>query len=131
MRPRLIDGFIRIFYISFYLICLLGDNMIITTTFDVPGKKIGKILGLVKGNTIRARHVGRDIMASLKTIVGGEIKSYTQLLNSARDEAITRMKQEAKKLNADAVVGVRMTTNNVMQGSAEVLAYGTAVKFGK
>ena len=109
----------------------MGDNMIITTTFDVPGKKIDKTLGVVKGNTIRARHVGRDIMAGLKNIVGGEIKSYTQLLNSARDEAIERMKDEAKKLNADAVVGLRMTTSDVMQGSAEVLAYGTAVKFGK
>ena len=105
--------------------------MIITTGFDVPGKKIGQILGLVKGNTIRARHLGRDVMAGLKNIIGGEIKSYTQLLDKAREEAITRMKEEAKRLNADAVIGMRMTTSDVMQGSSEVLAYGTAVKFGK
>lgn len=110
---------------------LKGGNMIITTTFEVPGKKIGKVLGVVKGNTIRARHIGRDLMAGLKTIVGGEIKSYTQLLDKARDEAINRMKEDAKKINADAVVGIRMTTSNVMQGSSEILAYGTAVKFGK
>ncbi len=105
--------------------------MIITTTFDVPGKKAGKILGLVKGNTIRARHIGRDVMAGLKNIIGGEIKSYTQLLNKARDEAINRMKEDAKRLNADAIVGVRITTSNVMQGSSEILAYGTAVKLEK
>jgi len=105
--------------------------MIISTTFDVPGKKISKILGVVKGNTIRARHIGGDMVASLKTIVGGEIKSYTQLLDKAREEAIARMKEDAKKLNADAVVGMRMTTSDVMKGSSEVLAYGTAVKFGK
>ncbi len=105
--------------------------MIITTGFDVPGKKIGQILGLVKGNTIRARHLGRDVMAGLKNIIGGEIKSYTQLLDKAREEAIKRMKEEAKRLNADAVIGMRMTTSDVMQGSSEVLAYGTAVKFGK
>jgi len=105
--------------------------MIITTGFDVPGKKTGKILGLVKGNTIRARHLGRDVMAGLKNIVGGEIKSYTQLLDKAREEAINRMKKEAKKLNADAIIGMRMTTSDVMQGSSEVLAYGTAVKFNK
>ena len=105
--------------------------MIITTIFDVPGKKVSKVIGVVKGNTIRARHIGRDVIAGLKTIVGGEIKSYTQLLDKARDEAINRMKKEAEKLNADAVVGVRLTTSNVMQGSSEVLAYGTAVRFGR
>lgn len=102
--------------------------MIISTTFEVPNKKILKILGLVKGNTVRARWFGRDIAAGLKHLVGGEIKSYTDMLSSARDEAIQRMEEEAKKLGADAVVGVRLTTADVMQGSAEILAYGTAVK---
>ena len=104
--------------------------MIITTTEQVPGKSVSRILGVVKGNTIRSRHVGRDIMAGLKTIVGGEIKSYTQMISSAREEAISRMSEEAKKLGADAIVMVRFTTSSVMPQAAEVLAYGTAVKLG-
>jgi len=102
--------------------------MILVTSDEIPGKKIEKTLGLVKGNTIRARWFGRDIMAALKQIVGGEIKSYTQMLTAARDEATQRMIDDAKKLNADAIVCVRYTTAEVMQGSAEILAYGTAVK---
>lgn len=102
--------------------------MIITTTEGVPGRKVKEVLGVVRGNTIRARHVGRDIMAGLKTIVGGEIKSYTQMISKAREEAVSRMKAEAEKLGANAVIVVRFTTSDVMPQAAEVLAYGTAVK---
>ena len=103
--------------------------MIVTTTMGVPGKEIKEILGVVKGNVIQARWFGRDIAAGLKTIIGGEIKSYTDLMTRARESAIERMKEEAKQLGADAVVNIRLTTADIMQGSAEVLAYGTAVKF--
>jgi len=102
--------------------------MIMTTTLEIPDKKY-EILGLVRGNTIRARWFGRDIAAGLKTLVGGEIKSYTEMITHARDEAIGRLVQEARKLDADAIVGVRLATSQVMQGASEVLAYGTAVKF--
>ena len=102
--------------------------MIVTNTDAVPGRKIIKILGIVKGNTVRARFVGRDILASLKGIVGGEISEYSTLLSEARDDAFRRMIKEAELLGADAVVNVRFTTSNVMQGMAEILAYGTAVK---
>ncbi len=102
--------------------------MIITTTENIAGKEIAEVLGIVKGNTIRSRHVGRDIMAGLKTIVGGEIKSYTDMISSAREEAITRMTDQAKALGADAITMVRFTTSSVMPQAAEVLAYGTAVK---
>ena len=102
--------------------------MILSTTFDVNGKSIKKTFGIVKGNTVRARWFGRDIAAGLKNLVGGEIKSYTGMLTEAREEAIQRMVDEAKKLGADAIVGVRFSTADIMQGSAEMLAYGTAVK---
>jgi uncharacterized protein YbjQ (UPF0145 family) len=102
--------------------------MIISTTERIEGKEISETLGLVKGNTIRARWVGRDVAAGLKSLVGGEIKSYTTMLSDAREEAINRMKEEAEKRGANAVVSVRFATSMVMQGSAEMLAYGTAVK---
>ena len=102
--------------------------MIIVTTDYIAGKKVKETLGIVKGSIIRARWFGRDIAAQLKNIIGGEIKSYTDLLIKARDEALDRMIQEAKNKNADAVINVRFATSDVMQGSAEVLAYGTAVK---
>ena len=105
--------------------------MIITTTETVPGKNIKEILGIVKGNTIRARHIGSDIMAGLRQIVGGEIKGYTKMITDSREEAYDRMIGEAKKLKADAVVNVRFITAEVMQGAAEILVYGTAVKLGK
>lgn len=104
--------------------------MELTTTNDIPGKKISKTLGIVKGNTVRTRWFGRDIAAGLKTIIGGEVKSYTDMLTKARDEALQRMIAEAEKLGADAVVNIRFTTSSVMQGSSEMLAYGTAVKLG-
>lgn len=102
--------------------------MLLSTTQDIPNKKIKEVLGVVRGNTIRARWLGRDIAAGLKTLVGGEIKSYTDLITKAREEAIARMEEEAQKLGANAIVGVRFATSQVMQGASEVLAYGTAVK---
>jgi uncharacterized protein YbjQ (UPF0145 family) len=103
--------------------------MIITTTETVPGKQITEVMGIARGSTIRARNVGRDFMAGLKNIVGGEVKEYTKLLAEAREQAMQRMIEDAQKLGADAVVNVRFTTSAVMQGAAEILAYGTAVKF--
>ncbi len=104
--------------------------MIITTTETIVGKNIMETLGLVKGNTIRARHVGSDIGAGLKSLVGGEIKGYVKAMNDARDEAEKRMREEAEKMGAHAIVGVRFTSATIMSGSAEILAYGTAVKLG-
>jgi len=103
-------------------------EIITTTTSEVPGKKVAEILGVVKGNTIRARHVGRDIAAGFKNIVGGEIKSYTEMTTSAREEAFNRMVNQAVELKADAVINIRFATSMIMQGAAEMLAYGTAVK---
>ncbi len=102
--------------------------MIFVTTDTIAGKEIIKTLGTVRGSTVRARNIGRDIFAGLKNIVGGEISEYTQLLADAREQAIQRMLEDAEKLGADAVVNVRFTTSQVMQGAAEMLAYGTAVK---
>lgn len=103
-------------------------SILVTTTAEVPGKHIKKILGVVRGNTVRSRHIGRDIMAGFKNLVGGEIKSYTDLLTQAREEAYNRMVNQAIDLGADAVVNVRFMTSLVMQGTSEILAYGTAVK---
>ncbi len=102
--------------------------MILSTTFEVPGKKVDRSLGIVTGNTIRAKHIGKDIVASLRNIIGGELKEYTEMLSEARKEAIKRMEREASKMGADAVIGVRLTTATVSHASAEMLAYGTAVK---
>lgn len=103
--------------------------MIITTSDQIFGQEIKKTLGLVKGNTIRAKHIGKDILAGLRNIVGGEIKEYTEALNEAREEALRRMVKSAEELGADAIIGVRFTTSAIMAGSAELLVYGTAVKF--
>ena len=102
--------------------------MITTTTDSVPGRQIIEILGVVKGNTIRAKHIGRDIMAGFKHLVGGELKGYTEMITESRNQAVKRMMKEALDLKADAVVNIRFVTAEVMQGAAEVLAYGTAVK---
>ncbi len=102
--------------------------MIVSTTFEVPDRKIEEILGIVTGNTVRAKHIGKDILAGLKNIVGGELQEYTDMLSDARKEALNRMIKDAEKLGADAVVGVRFTTSQTMAGAAELLAYGTAVK---
>lgn len=102
--------------------------MIVVNTETVPGRRIVESLGVVRGSTIRAKHVGSDIMASLRNLVGGEVKEYTQMLIETRNESLHRMKQEAEALGADAVVNLRFTTSQVMAGAAELLAYGTAVR---
>ena len=102
--------------------------MILSNTENIPGKTIQEFYGVVTGSTVRAKHIGRDIMAGFKNIVGGELKGYTELLNEARQEAIERMEAQAKSVSANAVVNVRFTTSSVAQGAAELFAYGTAVK---
>ena len=102
--------------------------MIYVNTESVGGREIESTLGVVRGSTVRARNIGRDIFAGLKNIVGGEISEYTKLLADSREQAIKRMLDDAQALGADAVVNVRFTTSQVMQGAAEMLAYGTAVK---
>lgn len=101
--------------------------MIIVTTETVPGKAIKECKGLVKGSTVQSKHIGSDIMAGLKTIIGGEIKEYTEMLNEARQKAIRRMEEEAQYLGANAIVSMRLATSSVMQGASEIIAYGTAV----
>ena len=101
--------------------------MILVNTDDIPHKKVVKSLGLVEGNTIRARNIGRDLIAVFKNLVGGEIEEYTKLLAQAREQALDRMIQMAEKLGANAVIGVRFSTSYIMQNAAEVLVYGTAV----
>ena len=101
--------------------------MIMVNTDFVPGKTIKKNLGLVRGNTIRARHLGRDIMAFLRNIVGGEIRDYTKMMAEAREQAIDRMVEEAESLGANAIINVRFTTSMIMQSASEILAYGTGV----
>ena len=103
-------------------------QIITTTTTEIPGKQVSQILGIVKGSTIRARHIGRDIAAGFKNVIGGEIKSYTQMISQSREEAFNRMVNDAKNQGADAIITVRFVTSMVMQGAAEILAYGTAVK---
>ncbi len=103
--------------------------MILATTEKIAGKEIGETVGLVRGNTIRARHLGQDVLAGLRNVIGGEIKEYTGMLTEARDEAINRMQKEAESLGADGIVSLRFTTSQTMGGAAEILAYGTAVKF--
>jgi uncharacterized protein YbjQ (UPF0145 family) len=101
--------------------------MIVTTTPDIHGKRIVRTLGLVRGNTIRTRHVGRDITAALRNLVGGEISEYTKLFAEAREQAIDRMVEEAEGLGANAVVMIRFSTAEVMSGAAELMVYGTAL----
>ncbi len=102
--------------------------MIVVNTETVPGYSITEIKGLVQGNTIRAKNIGRDIGAGLKNLVGGELKGYTEMLTESRTEAVQRMLQQAEAMEADAVVNVRFMTSQVAGGAAEILAYGTAVK---
>ena len=101
--------------------------MIVTTTGSIHGKRVVRTLGLARGNTIRARHLGRDIMARLRNVVGGEISEYTKLLAEAREQAVDRMVQEARELGANAIIEIRFSTSMVMEAAAELLAYGTAV----
>ena len=102
-------------------------EIIVTNLEQVPGLTIVEHLGLVQGNTIRAKHIGRDIMAGLKSVVGGELSGYTELLSEAREEATERMLEHARQLGANAVINVRFSTSSVMQGAAELFVYGTAV----
>lgn len=101
--------------------------MQVYTTENVVGQKVVRSLGLVRGNTIRARHVGRDILAGLKMMFGGEITDYTKMMAESREQALDRMREEAKALGANAVIAVRFTTSSMAQGAAELLAFGTAV----
>ena len=105
--------------------------MILTTSDQIPGQQIKETLGLVKGNTIRAKHIGKDILAGLRSVVGGEIKEYVEALSDAREEAVKRMIKDAEEMGAEAIVAVRFTTSQVMAGAAELLVYGTAVKLVK
>ena len=103
-------------------------SIILSNTETVPGKKIVEFYGVVTGNTVRAKHIGRDLMAGLKNIVGGELKGYTELLQDSRNEATERMIEQAQSMGANAVVNVRFATSSITQGAAELFAYGTAVR---
>ena len=103
-------------------------EMILSTTETIPNKQITEILGVARGSTVRARNMGRDILAGFKNMVGGEISEYTKLQAQSREQAMQRMQEDAEKLGADAIVNIRLTTSMVMQGASEILAYGTAVK---
>jgi uncharacterized protein YbjQ (UPF0145 family) len=103
-------------------------GVIHSNTEEVPGKRIVEFYGVVTGSTVRAKHIGRDIMASFKNIIGGELKGYTELLQEARQDALARMTQQAESLGANAVVNVRFSTSSIAQGAAELFAYGTAVR---
>ena len=102
--------------------------MILSTLEYVPGRTVARHLGVVQGSTVRAKHIGKDILAGLKNIIGGELKAYTDLLSQARDEAVRRMQQQAEAAGANAVLNIRFATSSVAQGAAELLAYGTAVE---
>lgn len=101
--------------------------MIIVTTDFIPGKEIRELKGFVRGNTVQSKHIGKDFMAGLRTIVGGEITEYTEMMNEARDKAIARMTEEARQLGANAIIAMRFETSAVMQNASELIAYGTAV----
>ncbi|MCB9745087.1 MAG: YbjQ family protein [Alphaproteobacteria bacterium] len=103
------------------------DGLPVYTLERLPGYRVVKVIGLVRGNTIRARHIGNDIMAGLRTLVGGEITEYTKMMAESREQSLDRLRAEALSRGANAVIGVRFTTSTVMQGAAEILAYGTAV----
>ena len=111
------------------LLMSLGNrSIILTNTETVPGRTIVEFYGLVSGNTVRAKHIGRDFMAGLKNIVGGELKGYTELLQESRSEATDRLVEQAQSMGANAVVNLRFATSSVAQGAAELFAYGTAVR---
>ena len=106
----------------------MNKEILITTTEVIAGREIAEVLGIVEGSTIQTRHLGSHIVAALTTLIGGEVKGYVRAVNSARDEAVKRMVGEAKILGADAIVCARYSTSQIMNGGAEILAYGTAVK---
>lgn len=103
-------------------------DLVVSNTENVPGRTITRFYGVVSGSTVRTKHIGRDLMAGLKNIIGGELKGYTELLRESRDDAMERMLEEARSLGANAVVNVRFSTSSVAQGAAELFAYGTAVQ---
>lgn len=105
----------------------MSEDVNVLTLDYIPGYRVKKVLGLVSGSVVRARNIGRDILAALRNLAGGEIVEYTELLASSRDIAVQRMKEKARSLGANAVIGVRLATSNIMSGAAEVVAYGTAV----
>ena len=105
--------------------------MIITTSDNLPQHNIIEIIGIVEGSTVRAKHIGKDILAGFKNLIGGEVKQYTELLNDARREAMSRMEKNAEFMNADAIINVRIVTSMVSQMASEILIYGTAVKIDK
>lgn len=107
----------------------MNKKIIVTTMNDIPGKNVKEILGVVRGNTVRSRNIGRDLIAFFKSLVGGEIRTFTELINQSRDEAYNRMVNEAIKLGADGIIAMRFDASSIMQNSSEILAYGTAVKF--
>jgi uncharacterized protein YbjQ (UPF0145 family) len=104
-----------------------AGEMLVTTTEAVVGHRVERVLGLVRGNTVRTRNVGQDFLASLRNIVGGEVTQYTAMLSQSREQALDRMRAEALALGANAIIAMRLTTSTVMAGAAEILAYGTAV----
>ncbi len=103
-------------------------KIIVTTGLEIPGKEVVEILGVARGNTVRARNIGRDIGAGFKNLIGGEVKTYTDMTTHAREESYNRMVNQAIELGADAIIGMRFMTSMIMQGASEMLAYGTAVK---
>ncbi len=105
-----------------------NEDIILSTTNFIPGREINEVIDIARGSTVRARNIGRDIGAVFRNLVGGEIPEYTKLMSTAREQAISRMLADAERIGADAVINVRFTTSMVMQGCAEFLAYGTAVK---
>lgn len=109
----------------------MGEEFVVTTLDHVPGYRVKKVLGLVSGSAVRARSIGRDIVAALRNIAGGEIVEYTELMAQARDEAVRRMVEKAKAMGANGVIGMRLTTAAIMSGAAEIAAYGTAVVLEK
>lgn len=102
--------------------------MILSTTETIPGRRVGAVLGLVRGNTIRARHLGKDIAAAFKNLAGGEITDYTKMMAESREQSLDRMIEDAEALGANGIIGIRFMTSSVMQGAAEILVYGTAVR---
>ena len=106
----------------------MNSKIIVTTGEEIPGKKVAEILGVVRGSTVRARNIGRDIGAGFKNLIGGEIKTYTDMIGQSREEAYNRMVNEAIDLGADAIIGMKFMTSMIMAGASEMLAYGTAVK---
>jgi uncharacterized protein YbjQ (UPF0145 family) len=106
----------------------MSKEIIVVTTENIPGKQVKEVLGVVRGNTVRARNIGRDIGAGFKNMIGGEVKTYTDMTSQSRDESFNRMVNQAVELGADAIIGFRFMTSMIMQGASEMLAYGTAVK---